>query len=297
MLDSVTCRLRSLPPGTSAAEEHQRVLDLLQRGVPPCVPEMVNSIGMRFALIPPGRFLMGSPETAARRAENEKPQHEVTISKPFYLAVYPVTQKQWWAVMGNNPSCFCATGGGKDMVEGLNTDDFPVEEVSWKEAAALLKKLAALPEEVKKVRHSRLPTEAEWEYACRGGLPFSIFHSGNSLSSTQANVNDNFPHGNAAKGAHLARTCQVGCYPPNANGLYDLHGNVWEWCQDWYDGEYDASSPQHDPAGPTKGPSRVLRGRSWNCKGSGCAASSRFSYQPGDRSSPLGFRLLAVSSE
>ena len=189
----LTCRLRTLPLGQGASEQ-QRVQELLQRGVLPCVPEVVNSIGMCFALIPAGRFLMGSPDNEEGRSRHEGPVHEVEITKPFYLGVHPITQEQYETVMGNNPSWFSATGKGKDKVIGLDTRAFPVEQVSWQDAQTCVKKLAARPEEKKMGRKYRLPSEAEWEGSCRGGLPsYQIFHFGNCLSSTQANFNGNYP--------------------------------------------------------------------------------------------------------
>jgi formylglycine-generating enzyme required for sulfatase activity len=126
----------------------------------------------------------------------------VEITRPFYLGVFPVTQGQWRAVMGKNPSTFCATGGGPEQVQGMNTDDFPVENVSWEDAQAFLGKLAALGKEQEAGRQYRLPTEAEWEYACRGGASaYQVFHYGNSLSSTQANFNGNYPY-NAPEGPY-----------------------------------------------------------------------------------------------
>src|SRR5262249_14353176 len=153
--------------------------------------------------------------------------HEVEITRPFYLGVFPVTQAQWQKVMGNNPSWFCATGEGAASVTGMNTDQFPVETVSWKEAAAFLKKLSAL-EKTRKARPGyRIPSEAEWEYACRGGAAeYQVFHYGNSLSFMQANFNGREPY-EGAEGPYLERTCAVGSYRPNAFGLYDMHGNVW----------------------------------------------------------------------
>jgi formylglycine-generating enzyme required for sulfatase activity len=138
-----------------------RLAELLNGGVLPVVPELVNSIGMRLALIPPGSFLMGAPEDEEERSDDEGPQHEVAISRLFYLGVFPVTQAQWQAVMGNNPSHFNATGGGKDKVRGMNTDDFPVECVNWEDVKHFLKRLSALKKEREAGREYRLPTEAE----------------------------------------------------------------------------------------------------------------------------------------
>src|SRR5262249_15622705 len=149
----------------------------------------------------------------------------------------------------------------KAEVEGLDTSEFPVESVSWEDAQDFLKKLSARPEERKAGREYRLPSEAQWEYACRGGASSSTaFHVGASLSSAQANFNGNDPYGDANTGPYLERPCAVGCYRPNAFGLYDVHGNVWEWCEDWFDEDYYAKSPPKNPSGPDDGSFRVLRG-------------------------------------
>jgi formylglycine-generating enzyme required for sulfatase activity len=243
---------------------------------------------MKFALIPAGAFLMGSPQEEKRRSKDEE-QHEVEITRPFYLGVFEVTQKQWRAVMGSNPSSF-----NQDRL-GSNTDDFPVESVSWQDVQTFLEKLAALEEEKKEGRRYRLPTEAEWEYACRGGASeYQVFHYGNSLSSRQANFNGNYPY-EVAKGPYLERTSQVGSYEPNRFGLYDMHGNVWEWCSDWYDKDCYKKSPPRDPAGPAEGSSRVIRGGSWDCFGQRCRSAWRNGIEPANRFEYLGFRVVLVS--
>jgi formylglycine-generating enzyme required for sulfatase activity len=246
--------------------------------------EVRNSIGMKLVLIPAGTFMMGSPAGESGRSDDEQ-QHEVEITKSFYLGVTEVTQKQYRDVMKTEPSYFSATGGGKKKVERLDTDNLPVEMVSWDDAQTFLDKLSDLPEEKKKGRKYRLPTEAEWEYSCRGGAPSkNPFHFGPSLSSTQANFNDT-----------LGRTCAVGSYPANRFGLKDMHGNVWEWCHDWYDKDYYSRSPRKDPKGPATGTARVLRGGSWVNLGHDCRSAGRYRYDPGDRDiNGVGFRV-AVS--
>jgi formylglycine-generating enzyme required for sulfatase activity len=249
---------------------------------------------MKFVLIPAGTFLMGSPESEEGRGNYEQ-QHEVEITRPFYLGMHPVTQAQWRAATGNNPSYFCATGGGKDKVRGQDTDDFPVEQVSWDDAQTFLKKLAALQEEVKEGRKYRLPSEAEWEYACRGGdTSYSTFHFGNSLSSAQANFDGRYPYGGGATGPYLERTSKVGSYQPNAFGLHDMHGNVWEWCSDWYDVDYYKGSPQRDPSGPSEGLDRLGRGGGWDGRGRHCRSADRSGSTPGIRFSDVGFRVALV---
>jgi sulfatase modifying factor 1 len=267
--------------------------------VKPVIVERVNSIGMRFALVSPGRFLMGSPPEEAERSEDEKP-HEVDVTRAFWLGVFAVTQRQWQTVMGNNPSWFCAGGEGAGLVKGKDTDDFPVETVSWEDAQEFLKKLNALADKTNNPLTYRLPSEAQWEYACRGGptsssKPFHFEHPTDSLSCHQANFNGKYPYGGAGKRKPLKRTCKVGSYRPNRLGLYDVHGNVFEWCADWY-GDYP-QGPVVDPLGTPGGSYRVLRGGSWYDFGRRCRAALRGRDAPSDRGSDLGFRVAAVPHE
>jgi formylglycine-generating enzyme required for sulfatase activity len=253
-----------------------------------------NSIGMKLVLIPAGTFTMGSPAAEKDRSTEEE-QHEVEITKAFYLGVTEVTQKQYRAVMSRNPSYFSATGEGKAKVAGMNTDDFPVEQVSWHDAVEFCNKLSAWPAERRAGREYRLPTEAEWEYACRAAAPARHpFHYGPSLSSTQANIDGSYSFDGAAKGPYLGRTCAVGSYKPNKFSLHDMHGNVKEWCSDWYVKDYHKSSPRKDPTGPSTGTARVLRGGAWCYLGNSCRAAIRLRLDPGSRLNFLGFRV-AVS--
>jgi uncharacterized protein (TIGR02996 family) len=289
-------RLRTLPPWERSGDRawmEARVAELLDAGVRPVVAELINSIGMRLTLISAGRFLMGSPEDEQASYEDERPQHEVEITRAFYLGVFPVTQAQWQKVMGNNPSYSSATGGNKDRVAGLDTGDFPVEQVSWEEAQAFLKRLSELPQEKNTARRNRLPGEAEWEYACRGGHGSDPFHCGRSLCSAQANFDGRHPYGSAAGGPCLERSCRVGSYPPNAFGLYDMHGNVWEWCSDWYEKDYYKSSPRRDPTGPFGGSFRVIRGGGWDYDARSCRSACRSRGAPDSCNRYLGFRVAS----
>jgi formylglycine-generating enzyme required for sulfatase activity/tRNA A-37 threonylcarbamoyl transferase component Bud32 len=263
--------------------------------VPPPIPATItNLVGMKFVRIPAGTFLMGSPETEQGRRLDEH-QHEVEITRDFYLAANEVTQQQYEKVMGYNPSGFSPTGGRKAQVVGLDTGPCPVEMVSWNDAVKFCERLNDLPSERAAGRSYRLPTEAEWEYACRGGgSSYQVFAFGHSLSSDQANFNGEQPFGDAPKGLQLGRTTTVGSYQPNAFGLYDMHGNVWEWCADWYDEDYYKTSPRKDPTGPATGTSRVTRGGAWNYAGSGCRSASRGQAGPDDRVARRGFRLVCV---
>ncbi len=230
---------------------------------------------MTFVLVPPGRFRMGSPDGEMDRDKDEA-LHRVVLTEPFDLGMYEVVQQQYQALIGKNPSHF-------------QGPDLPVEQVSWEEAAGYGTKLT---EKLKDRHVYRLPTEAEWEYACRGGRPsvqpFGIGR-GWSLSSREANFDGNFPYGGADKGPFLQKTCAAGSYKANALGLFDMHGNAWEWCSDGY-GRYPDGEVTN-PTGPTEGPLRVIRGGGWHLPGGRCRAAIRHGYDPGYRHSSLGFRL------
>jgi formylglycine-generating enzyme required for sulfatase activity len=235
-------------------------------------------LGLELMPIPAGEFLMGSPDDEDLRRDNET-QHQVTISKPFWMGKYPVTQGQWETVTGYNPS-YCEEAG----------KDAPVECVNWEDAMEFCRKV-----NLREAREGRLPqgyeftlpTEAQWEYACRAGTT-TVFHFGDSLSSHQANFDGNHPYGDAEEGPFLDTTTPVGKYRPNAWGLYDMHGNVWEWCHDWF-GDYPSGSVT-DPAGPNSGTGRVFRGGSWLSDGEYCRSANRDWNTPGNRNVSLGFR-------
>jgi formylglycine-generating enzyme required for sulfatase activity len=260
---------------------------------PPPSKRIENYIGLKLVPIPAGKFTMGSPKGEEGRSPDEQ-QHEVEISA-FYMGAYEVTQKQFRAVMGFNPSYFSKDGGGKGAVAGQDTEEFPVEFVTWNEARDFCRKLTQLDDKAKPDGWVyRLPTEAEWEYACRGGAStYQTFHFGNSLSSTQANFNGNRPYGGAAKGPYLARPCKVGSYPPNAFGLFDMHGNVWEWCADWYAEDYYPKSRRINPTGPRVGTCRVVRGGSRAYPGVECRSARRLgTNEPSGRFNGTGFRVV-----
>jgi formylglycine-generating enzyme required for sulfatase activity/tRNA A-37 threonylcarbamoyl transferase component Bud32 len=245
------------------------------------LPPFQNSLGIKFVGVPAGTFWMS--------AGGKNAQKQVEIPNDFYLGKYPVTQAQWQAVMGNNPSWFSRSGGGAEKVKDISDADlkqFPVEQVSWKDVQEFLKKLNA--SEKKSGWRYRLPTEAEWEYACRGAatskadcsFDFYFDRPTNDLSSREANFHGGFPAGNAPKGPNLGRTSTVGSYPRNELGLYDMHGNVWQWCDDDCNGV----------------PTRVFRGASWNNDSSCCRAAARAWDAPTYRYRDVGFRLALVPS-
>ena len=252
---------------------------------------LLNSIGMKLKLIPAGEFMMGSPDSEKSRSSDEGPVHRVKITKPFYLGVYEVTQTQYEQVMGKNPSFFSNTGRGKEKVTGRDTDQFPVESVSWDDAMEFCRKLSA-----REGKTYCLPTEAQWEYACRAGTTTS-FHFGSMLNGREANSDGSYPYGTETKGPYLKCTTTVGSYSANAFGLYDMHGNVREWCADWHDFDYYEKSPSTDPAGPSSGDDRVLRGGGWFGFAWRCRSANRFRDTPADRFDYLGFRVALAPSE
>ncbi|MFO0819474.1 MAG: SUMF1/EgtB/PvdO family nonheme iron enzyme [Pirellulales bacterium] len=253
-----------------------------------------NSIGMKLAYIPPGEFQMGSPEDEAERSDREL-QHRVRITRGFHLGVYEVTQGEYERVMGANPSHFSLAGDGKTEVTGVDTSRFPVERVSWEDAVEFCRKLSSLPAERAAGRSYRLPTEAEWEYACRAGTTTPFFWGG-VLNGDRANCHGNSPYGTAVKGACLQRTTRVGSYAANAWGLHDMHGNVYEWCSDWRDSEYYRTSPAADPAGPSTGSDRCVRGGGFFSAARDVRCAIRYGYFPSYRLDYLGFRVAAVPS-
>ena len=242
-----------------------------QPSIPP-PKSSIKSIGIKFVLIPAGSFTMGSPPGEPGRASDEK-QHEVTISKPFYLQTTEVTQGQWKRIMGYNPSFFKECG-----------DECPVEAVSWKDTQKFIKRL----NQMEGADKYRLPTEAEWEYACRATTT-TPFSTGECIFTDQANYNGNFPGEYCPKGEHRKKTLKVGSFQPNDWGLYDMHGNVWEWVQDWYN-VYPLDWVD-DPKGPPIGASRVFRGGGWYSNARYCRSAFRRGLSPGMSNTALGFRL------
>lgn len=251
--------------------------------------QVFNSIGMKLQEIPSGTFLMGSPLTESGRRPDEIP-HQITLSRPYYLGVYEVTQAEYDFIMQSNPSYFTKFSDGDFRLAGQLSDQLPVEQVSWADANEFCRRLSSLPAEVKAGRRYRLPTEAEWEYACRAGQT-TAFPFGVSFDSNQANGDGRFPYANGVASGFLEKTTDVAMYRPNGFGLYNMSGNVSEWCQDWYDRNYYQNSPQVDPPGPATGTKRVVRGGSWFDNPILLRSSCRQAIDPAVREPFFGFRV------
>jgi formylglycine-generating enzyme required for sulfatase activity len=272
-------------------DAEREILFLTGRGIRAPMPRLLNSLSMEFTLLPPGEFWMGSPPGEPGRHPDEHPQHRVRLTQPFYLGTLPVTQDQWMKVMRFNPSAHREGGTSANRVEGLDTSSFPVERVSWFDAESFCQALNELPEERDAGRVYRLPTEAEWEYACRAGTT-TLFHFGNDLTSDRANLDGSNPEGLALRSLYLGRTCPVGQYPSNAFGLRDMHGQVWEWCSDWFSDDYYQHSPNQDPTGPTESTRRALRGGGWYYGARIARSAYRYRYEPEARHHDFGLRVV-----
>jgi formylglycine-generating enzyme required for sulfatase activity len=265
-VEELIAKALEIRPGDDAATRLKKRL-----GFPAELILDVRGIRLELVLIRPGRFLMGSPVSEKMRWEDEI-QHEVVISRPFYMSRYEVTQKLYEKVMGTNPS-------------GFKGADNPVENVSWHDAMAFCSEagLAA-------GRPLRLPTEAEWEYACRAGTQ-TPFYTGETIGTDLANYDGRDIYGEGRKGRFRKRTTPVGSFKPNPWGLYDMHGNVWEWCLDWY-GRYPEGRVE-DPKGAERGDCRVLRGGSWSNVPRYCRSATRYWISPNSRDLNVGFRVVA----
>lgn len=274
-----------------------------------------NSIGMKLVLIPAGEFLMGSPESDRNADDDEKPQHRVRITRPFYLGAYEVTVGQFRKFVEDTGYKTDAEKDGqggvgynaeKNELEGRkpqyswqNTgfaqgDEHPVVNVSWNDAVAFCEWLSR-----KEGKKYRLPTEAEWEYACRAGTttryycgddPEGLAEVGNVADAAAKAKFPGWRFTIEARDGYVF-TAPVGRFRPNGFGVYDMHGNVWEWCADWYDGEYYGRSPVDDPPGPSSGAFRVFRGGGWLSGAAGVRAADRDHGGPGIRYYDLGFRV------
>ena len=290
---------------TLCAEEQQRKT----------VEEITNSMGMKLRYIPPGVFAMGSPADANMKEADERPRHQVRITTGFYMGRTEVTRSQFatfaidaaWETQAEREGwSYTWMNGAFQIVSGISfrsvgfaqTDDHPVVCVSWDDAVEFCRWLG-----YREGRRYRLPTEAEWEYACRAGTQ-TVYHWGNRPAEGLGwcNVADQSAREEFSKVASpsflfpwsdgYVFTTPVGRFRPNAFGLYDMHGNVLEFCSDWYGEKYYQIAPAMDPTGPTRGEFRILRGGDWSSYRTGCRAAKRYRDRPSIRCSNLGFRVV-----
>lgn len=267
------------PFSASEAQEYQRQW-AAQLGIPTSKEVKIDgSTKLELVLIPPGEFMMGSPDGEESRDGDEGRQHRVRITRAFYLGETEVTQGQFSSVMGTQP-----WKGKRYVREGA---DYAATYVSWEDAVEFCQRLGA-----KDGARYRLPTEAEWEYACRAGTP-TAYHFGNDASrlgeyawhdKNAVDVDENYAH-------------RVGQKKVNPFGLSDMHGNVWEWCSDWYGEDYYEGSPSEDPTGPATGSSRVARGGGWDFIPGICRSAGRVRSAPDGRADGLGFRVACSSAD
>jgi eukaryotic-like serine/threonine-protein kinase len=231
-----------------------------------------NGVTMDFVSIPAGEFMMGSPASEEWRFYEESPQHRVKVPA-FFMGKYQVTQVQYQAIMGSNPA----------YLKGTKR---PVEQVSWNDCLEFCQKLSQ-----KLGKNCRLPSEAEWEYACRAGTT-TPFHFGATITTDLANFNGNYPYASAPKGVYRDKTTDVGSFPPNAFGLYDMHGNVWEWCQDDYIENYDNAPDDGSPIIKSNNSMKVRRGGSWDDLPVSCRSATRNRDNVGYVGVNYGFRVV-----
>jgi formylglycine-generating enzyme required for sulfatase activity len=282
----------------------------------------IDGVKLELVLVPPGRFLMGSPETEPAHAPEEF-QHAVELTRPFYISRFAVTQEQFQRLMNRNPSSFQKGKIDDQRLAGLSdTKRLPVEEVTWYDAVELCNQLSlrqgkrpcyrltdvrrggdseitkAGVEIVAGADGFRLATEAEWEFAARAGTR-SPFFFGDTLNGDRANCNGEHPYGTDVKGKFWDRPQPVGSYEANALGLCDMHGNVWQWCQDgaharrWYRADFFHSEAAHkDPQGSVSGALHVMRGGAWFNYPWSCRAAIRAAYPPEFRTDGIGIRVV-----
>jgi formylglycine-generating enzyme required for sulfatase activity len=236
--------------------------------------DLGNGVALEMVAVPGGMFMMGSPER--RGYEDEHPPHNVMVA-PFFMGKYPVTQAQWQAVMGQLPPCRCQGAG------------LPVDRVAWHDARRFCKRLSE-----KVGRIYRLPSEAEWEYACRAGT-HTPFYFGATITTDLVNYVGEHIYLSEPKGVYRHKSTEVGSFPPNAFGLYDMHGNIWEWCADaWHDTYLGA--PSDGKAWESRDAAqRVLRGGSWHEPPDNCRSAVRLKADPADKEDLFGFRVAATS--
>ena len=276
------CGDTNVPPSAKSVNESETPEIRQQAEQPPAV--ITSSVGMQFARIPAGKFLMGSAPSDPGAREDEQPQHQVQISKPFFMGIHEVTQAEFEKLMGTNPSSFTRSGLLNNGPDNVTAAELPVDNVTWYEAIEFCRRLSELPSEQAAGRVYRLPTEAEWEYACRAGTK-TLYHSGDNPEKL---VSAAWYSGNSDEKPH-----PVGQKEPNNWGLYDMHGNVWEWCNDWYDENYYQQGTNLNPPGPEYGKFRVIRGGAWNYFPYPLRSSHRGFIKPVFFYNYIGFRVVS----
>ncbi|MFB2935027.1 formylglycine-generating enzyme family protein [Aerosakkonemataceae cyanobacterium BLCC-F154] len=244
--------------------------------------DLGNGVILEMVAISSGTFLMGSPTDERESLDYEKPKHSVTI-KPFFMGKFQVTQAQWETVAGF-PIVKIGLNPEPSSFKGANR---PVEQVSWYEAVEFCERLSQ-----KTGQNYRLPSEAEWEYACRAGTT-TPFHFGETITTDLANYNGNYVYASGSKGIYRQQTTEVRSFPANAFGLYDMHGNVWEWCADhWHDNYEGAPNDASIWLSSDESLIRLLRGGSWGNNPEHCRSACRYDYNADDGNDGIGFRIV-----
>jgi formylglycine-generating enzyme required for sulfatase activity len=291
--DAQYAPLDGLAPGSREAQDRQRRA-VSELGFP--LEARTRRTGIVLRLIPAGSFTMGSPSGEANRYKDET-EHQVTLTRAFYCGKCEVTQGQWEQVIGSNPStnqegCVLREGGLFSRAERIEEDrgDCPVETVGWSDCQAFVKKLCQM-EGVPEGTY-RLLTEAEWEYACRAGTQTAFCH-GDTLDWKRPDVDVHYPYGGATQGKYIHVPVKVGIFHPNAWGLHDMHGNVFEWCQDLY-GEYSSSNVTN-PRSASSGDSRVCRGGIWTFYSGYGRSAQRAATRPDERNGNRGLRIARTA--
>jgi uncharacterized protein (TIGR02996 family) len=279
LLQAAPGSLRDLDvDGTGCPHDTLQLLEARQPG------RIMNSLGMEFVRVPAGSFLMGSVEGERGALNDQHPRHPVTLTKPFWLGRFAVTQGQYRAVMEENPSRFTSNGTA-----------LPVENVDYQQVTEFCSQLGKLKAERAAKRTYRLPTEAEWEHACRAGT-FTPFITGDDPSLDFMNYRGRFDS-NEPERTHPGRPLAVGSYPPNAFGVYEMHGNIWEWTSDWMEDDWYSKSPAIDPTGPDSGDARAIRGGCWHAVGICLRSAHRFAENLDTQDDFTGFRVVLVEAE
>lgn len=243
---------------------------------------LFNNITLDMVTIPSGTFLMGAPESEEGSSNSQRPQHEVTV-QPFFIGKYPITQAQWRAV-ATLPQINRTLQPEPSHFKG---DNLPVEQISWYDAVEFCDRLSQYSG-----RNYRLPSETEWEYACRAET-YTPFYSGETITTELANFDGNYTYADSKKNLFLEQTSNVGAFPPNNFGLYDMHGNVWEWCfDDWHD-DYNNAPPNSYPwITSITNSTKLLRGGAWLNQPRYCRSAYRLKYEPNLGLNYMGLRVV-----